>query len=116
MITEVKNEQDITEAIAALEQDKRLQKQQLTNSFQLKMESLKPANLIKSAAVNVLAKPTLKKGLIFTAISVGGLIIIKKLFSKRCGVKGLLFMALSGAGTMLVKKIVASNVKKIIKI
>jgi hypothetical protein len=116
MIEKVKNELDITEAIAELEQKKMLQKQQLTNNFHKKIQSMQPANLMKAAAVNVMAKPSLKKGLLLTAAGVGGLFILKKIFSKRSGGRGLLFMAISGAGTMLVKKVLATGIKKVIKI
>lgn len=53
MITEIKNDSDINEAIEALEQTKILQKENLTHSFELKVQSLKPANLIKSVVSQV---------------------------------------------------------------
>lgn len=108
-------ENNISEAIAELERDKIRQKEELTESYHQKIESLKPVNLIKSAAGNVMAAPSLKKGLLITAAGIAAVFVIKKVLKKRRGGKGLLFMALSGAATMLVKKMMAKGVSKIIK-
>ena len=111
MITIIKDERSISEAIAKLEQTKNLQKEQLSNNFKKKIQSLKPGNLLKSATVNVIAKPSLKKGLMLTAGSITAVMLIKKVLRGNNG-KGLFFMLLSGVSTMLVKKIVANGIKK----
>ena len=112
MIYEIQDEISITNAIAGLEQNKILQRQQLTNHFEKKIQSLKPGNLLKSVTVNIIAKPSLKKGLMLTAGSITAVMLIKKVLRGGNNGKGLFFMLLSGVSTMLVKKIVANGIKK----
>lgn len=112
MITEIQDERSISNAIARLEQNKILQRQQLTNHFEKKIQSLKPGNLLKSATVNIIAKPSLKKGLMLTAGSITAVMLIKKVLRGGNNGKGLFFMLLSGVSTMLVKKMVANGIKK----
>ena len=112
MITEIQDERSISNAIARLEQNKILQRQQLTNHFEKKIQSLKPGNLLKSETVNIIAKPSLKKGLMLTAGSITAVMLIKKVLRGGNNGKGLFFMLLSGVSTMLVKKIVANGIKK----
>ncbi len=102
MITEIKNDSDINEAIEALEQTKILQKENLTHSFELKVQSLKPANLIKSVVSQVTTKPSLKKSVLIAAAGLATVLVVKKISSSKSSSKGLLYMALSGAGTILV--------------
>ena len=116
MITEIKNENNINEAIAALEQTKALQKQSLAENFEEKMQSLTPANLIKAAASNVMTNPSLKKGLLISAGSTGAVMVLKKILVGSTRGRGLLFLALSGIGTMLVKKMLANRMRKKISI
>lgn len=116
MIAEIKNESNINDTIAALEQKKVVQKQRLIESFEETMYSLKPANLIKSVASNVMMKPSLKKGLLLTAGSTGVVLVLRKILRSSIRGRGLLLMALSGAGTMLAKKIIANVLTKTIKV
>lgn len=116
MIAEIKNESNINDTIAALEQKKVVQKQRLIESFEETMYSLKPANLIKSVASNVMMKPSLKKGLLLTAGSTGVVLVLRKILRSSTRGRGLLLMALSGAGTMLAKKIIANVLTKTIKV
>lgn len=111
-ITEIQDETSISNAIARLEQNKILQRQQLTNHFEKKIQSLKPENLLKSATVNIITKPSLKKGLMLTAGSITAVMLIKKVLRVGNNGKGLFFMLLSGVSTMLVKKMVANGIKK----
>ena len=111
-ITEIQDETSISNAIARLEQNKILQRQQLTNHFEKKIQSLKPENLLKSATVNIITKPSLKKGLMLTAGSITAVILIKKVLRGGNNGKGLFFMLISGVSTMLVKKMVANGIKK----
>ena len=109
MITEIKNQTDINEAIEALGQSKILQKQTLTEGFEQKMQSLNPASLIKSAVGQVTIKPSLKKSVLYAAAGVAAVLVLRKMTNRRSGGKGVLFMALSGVGTMLVNKLLAKK-------
>lgn len=109
MITEIKNQTDINEAIEALGQSKILQKQNLTEGFEQKMQSLNPASLIKSAVGQVTIKPSLKKSVLYAAAGVAAVLVLRKMSNRRSGGKGVLFMALSGVGTMLVNKFMAKK-------
>ena len=109
MITEIKNRSDINEAIASLERSKELQKKILREHFEQKIQSLKPANLIKSVVGQVTTKPTVKKWVLITAGGLATAMVLKKILSNRRGGKSFLYMALSGAGTMLVKKLLAKK-------
>lgn len=115
MITSIKKEQDITEAIAELEQDSTLQKEQLADCFQQNVQRLKPVNLVKSSAAAVASKPLLKKGLIVAGAGLLAILVLKKINRKSNGNKNLLFMALSGVGTMLIKKTLANGLQRVIK-
>jgi len=116
MITKIKNETDIREAIAVLEQTKALQRRNLTLNFEEKIQSLMPANLIKSATNNVMTNLSLKKGLLLTAGGTGVLMVLKKIVFNSIRGRSLLFLALSGAGTMIVKKVIANGIRRTINI
>jgi len=109
MITEIKNQSDMNDAIAALGQEKALQKQNLAENIGQKMQSLDPANIVKSVVGQVTTKPTLKKSLLFAAAGLASVMVLKKLSGRRSGGKGLLFMALSGVGTMVANKLLAKK-------
>lgn len=116
MITKIKNEIDIREAIAVLEQTKALQRRNLTESFEEKIQSLMPANLIKSATNNVMTNLSLKKGLLLAVGGTGVLMVLKKIVFNSIRGRSLLFLALSGAGTMIVKKVIANGIRRTINI
>jgi len=109
MITEIKNQSDMNDAIAALGQEKALQKQNLAENIGQKMQSFDPANIVKSVVGKVTTKPTLKKSLLFAAAGLASVMVLKKLSGRRSGGKGLLFMALSGVGTMVANKLLAKK-------
>lgn len=109
MITEIKNQSDLNDAIAELGKDKARQKQNLAENIGQKMQSLDPANIVKSVVGQVTTKPTLKKSLLFAAAGLASVMVLKKLSGRRSGGKGLLFMALSGVGTMVVNKLLAKK-------
>ena len=104
MNTPIENESDIVNAITELENRKLLLKQDLSESFEQKLESLKPSSLLRSAAGSFARQPALQKGLI---IAVGGIFVVlavKKLMSPNKPRKSFAYLALSGITTMLLRK------------
>jgi hypothetical protein len=109
----INNEKDIQEEIERLEQEKALQKEALSEDFGQKLESLKPAALLRSAVDNVRNRPPVQKGVMIAVASIIAMILLKKIFSPAKRKRGIFFMAVSAVTTMLLKKAALNALQQI---
>lgn len=76
----ITNRKELDEAIAALENKKRVQQLELKYQFNATWESLKPGNIIKEGFQKLVHTQGLPEGMIKTAAGLGAGLLTKKLF------------------------------------
>jgi len=82
MNTSFKDSASLREAIKNLEQEQLNQKKQLTDSYNKKLQSLKPANIVKSSISNIPRK-TLRNTAIIAGVGIGAALLFRKFLVKK---------------------------------
>ncbi|MFT3909792.1 MAG: hypothetical protein QM737_10235 [Ferruginibacter sp.] len=107
----ISNKRELDEAIIALEKKKVLQANLIREQYQQTIESITPANIIKSAFSGIMHSPEAKEGILKTAAGIGLGLLTKNLFWGRSS--SLLKRFLGNAMRVGVAKTAISNSDKI---
>jgi hypothetical protein len=98
---------ELEDAIEQLQRKAALQKEALGTQFNVMVESLKPANLLKSAVHNMAEKPGLVNTALGTTVAMGAGALSKKLIMGKSG--GLIKKLLGGVAEFAISRAVANN-------
>jgi hypothetical protein len=82
MNTTYKNTADLREAIKNLEQEQLNQKKKLSESYSKKIQSYKPANILKSSISNLSPK-TLRNTAVIAGAGIGAAFLLRKFLVKK---------------------------------
>jgi len=107
MKVKINTADELDDNILLLQQKAEVQKSELAAHFNGIVESLKPANLLKSAVNNIAEKPGLVNAAMGTTVAMGAGALTKKLIVGRSG--GLVKKILGGLLEFTVSRGVANN-------
>lgn len=107
----IKSSEQLDEVILQLTAKSKLQQQELRFHFDQALETIKPANLIKSTVSDLTHSPGFLKTAITGGLAIGAGLLSKKLIVGRSG--GFLKRLAGMAATFALKKTIAKNSNKI---
>lgn len=107
----IKSSEQLDEVILQLTAKSKLQQQELRFHFDQALETIKPANLIKSTVSDLTHSPGFLKTAITGGLAMGAGLLSKKLIVGRSG--GFLKRLAGMAATFALKKTIAKNSNKI---
>ena len=105
MTTDINDGASLDDAIENLEKTRDIQREELTGKFHDKVDSLKPANIIRSSVSSLKSNPSLKKRIAIGAATGVSLFILKKVLPRRWA---------GGLQLMIVSAIVSAVVKTVL--